>query len=69
MTCPELAQRARRRALEEERRIPALANYYWQAYAFLRGLGDAPKEELTLKQRNWLAALELDLKEVEDAHP
>ena len=57
MTRAELAQRAKRRCLER-------GDYWHQAEQFIRSLRETPKESLTLKQRNWLTALELDLKEV-----
>ena len=57
MSRTELAHRAKLRCFEVD-------DYWWKAEHFIRSLGDTPKEELTLKQRNWLTALELDLKEI-----
>ncbi len=57
MTRAELTQRAKRRCLE-------VGDYWHGAEQFIRSLGETPKEQLTLKQRNWLTALEMDLKEV-----
>ncbi|MFA6043237.1 MAG: hypothetical protein WC786_06170 [Patescibacteria group bacterium] len=57
MTRVELAKRAKNRCLEVD-------DYWYKAERFIRSLGEIPKEQMTLKQRNWLTALELDLGEV-----
>lgn len=52
----DLANKAKRRCLE-------VGDYWWKSIWFLRSIGDTPKDKLTLKQRNWLTALEQDLRE------